>query len=308
MSAEPRLIRTMLFVPGSRPNMMEKAARAAADAVCFDLEDSVVPEEKGAARHHIIHALKSIDFGHRVKMVRVNALDTEFTYRDVVEVMEAVGDRIDVVMLPKADTASDVQFLDTLLTQIETHKRFSSRVGIEVQIESAKGFLNVREIAASTPRLEAITYGPGDFAASMQIPMAAIGERDSWDDIYPGHRWHDVMHTIVAAARAHGLRCMDGPFAGIADTAGLDRAAHVARAMGFDGKQCIHPGQLPVVNAVFTPTDDEAAKAEALLAAYQVAATAGQGAAKHEGKMIDAVNLRMARRVLERRRLAQLAQ
>ena len=162
--------------------------------------------------------------------------------------------------------------MDTLVTQIETHKQFQTRIGLEVQIESAKGFLNVREIAASTPRLEAITYGPGDFAASMQIPMAAIGERDSWDDIYPGHRWHDVMHTIVAAARAHGLRCMDGPFAGLQDLEGLERAARVARAMGFDGKQCIHPMQLPVVNGVFTPSDEETAKAEALVAAYEAAA------------------------------------
>jgi citrate lyase beta subunit len=305
MAREARYVRSMLFVPGSKPAMLEKAARSAADAVCFDLEDSVVPAEKASARVNVIHALKSLDFGHRARMVRVNALDTAFTYRDVVDVVEAAGEHLDLVMLPKADSAGDVAFVDTLLTQIETHRGLSRQIGLEVQIESARGFLAAREIAASSARLEALIFGPGDYAASMQMPLAAIGERDAYDEAYPGHRWHAVMHAVVASARANGLRCMDGPYAGYTDTAGLDRASRLARSLGFDGKQCIHPAQLATVNASFTPSEEEGAKAQAVVTAYDAAVAAGQGAASHEGKMIDAVNLRMARTILERRRLAQ---
>ena len=302
---DTRYVRSMLFVPGSKPAMLEKAARSAADAVCFDLEDSVVPAEKAAARANVVQALGSLDFGHRVRMVRVNALDTPYTYRDLVDVVEVAGEHVDVVMLPKADSAGDVRFVDTLLTQIEGHRALSRRIGIEAQIETARGFLAAPEIAGSSSRLEALIFGPGDYAASMQMPLAAIGERDVYDEAYPGHRWHAVMHAVVASARANGLRCMDGPYAGYTDTAGLERAARLARSLGFDGKQCIHPAQLAIVNAIFTPSEEEAAKAEAVVQAYETAVAAGQGAASHEGKMIDAVNLRMARTILQRRRLAE---
>jgi citrate lyase subunit beta/citryl-CoA lyase len=305
MSRETRYVRSMLFVPGSKPAMLEKAARSAADAVCFDLEDSVVPAEKAAARANVVQALTSLDFAHRVRMVRVNALDTPYTYRDVVDVVEAAGEHLDLLMLPKADSAGDVGFIDTLLTQIEAHRRLSRAIGLEVQIETARGFLAAREIAAASPRLEALIFGPGDYAASMQMPLASIGERDVYDEAYPGHRWHAVMHTVVAAARANGLRCMDGPYAGYTDTVGLERASRLARSLGFDGKQCIHPAQLATVNGIFTPSEEEGAKAQAVVDAYEVAVASGQGAASHEGKMIDAVNLRMARTILERRRLAK---
>jgi citrate lyase beta subunit len=148
-----------------------------------------------------------------------------------------------------------------------------------------------------------LIFGAGDYAASMRIPSAAIGERDSYDESYPGHRWHAVMHTIVAAARANGLRCMDGPYAGYTDTAGLERACLIARALGFDGKQCIHPAQLATVNGAFTPSDAEVAKATAIVEAYDQAVSGGQGAATHDGRMIDAANVRMARTTLERQRL-----
>ena len=298
-----RLTRSQLYVPASKPAMIQKAASSAADAVCIDLEDSVTLAEKASSRANVIQALKEIDFGRRVRMFRINALDTPFAYRDLVDVVEAAGDRLDVVMIPKAGSARDVQFVDTLLTQIEGNTRLTRQIGIEAQIETASGFLHAAEIASASPRLEALIFGAGDYAASMRMPSSAIGEADEHDEIYPGHRWHAVMHTIVAAARANDLRCLDGPYAGYSDQAGLARACQIALAMGFDGKQCIHPAQLAAVNATFTPSLEEVTRAAGVLKAYEAAAAAGQGAATHDGRMIDAANLRMARTILERHRI-----
>ena len=300
-----RLTRSQLFVPASKPAMIKKAAGSAADAICIDLEDSVTPAEKASSRANVVHALKEIDFGRRVRMFRINALDTPFAYRDLVEVVEAAGDRLDVVMIPKAGSARDIEFVDTLLTQIEANVRLTRPIGLEAQIETASGFLHAAEIAGASRRLEALIFGAGDYAASMHMPSAAIGEADEHDEIYPGHRWHAVMHTIVAAARAHDLRCLDGPYAGYTDEAGLARACRIALAMGFDGKQCIHPAQLAAVNATFTPSLEEVTRAAAVLKAYEAAAAAGQGAATHDGRMIDAANLRMARTILERHRIIE---
>jgi citrate lyase beta subunit len=317
--------------------MIEKAAASAADAVCLDLEDSVPPEDKGAARSNAIRAFRELDFGHRTRMFRMNALDGPFAYRDLVDIVEAAGDRIDLVMLPKAGSPEDVRFVAALLAQIEENCGFGPPVaelgragrasalpatqevapwpsrghgdfrpiGIEVQIESSAGFLYVREIAESSPRIEALIFGPGDYSASLQMPSASIGEPDEHDAMYPGHRWHAAMHSIVAAARANGLRCMDGPFAGYRDAEGFERSCRIARAMGFDGKQCIHPSQLETANRVFTPSADEVERAEEVLRAYDAAVAAGRGAAGLNGRMIDAANLRMARVVVEKSRLCR---
>ena len=300
-----RFIRSMLFVPASRPAMIAKAAASAADAVCLDLEDSVLPDEKVASRANVVRALQEIDFGRRVRLVRINSLDSEYADRDLLDVMESAGDLVDVVMVPKVASAADVAFVDTVLARVEDAKGLTRRVGIEAQIESAAGFLYVREIAGASSRLEGLIFGPGDFAASMQMPAASIGELDEHDAAYPGHRYHAVMLTIVAAARANGLRCMDGPYAGYTDTPGLVRACQIAIALGFDGKQCIHPGQLPTVNAAFSPSEAEVARASALVKAYESAIAGGRGAATHEGRMIDAASLRMAQVILRRHELAQ---
>ncbi len=290
----------MLYVPASRPPMIEKAAASAADAVCIDLEDAVAIDEKPASRANVVRALRELDFGRKMRAFRINGLDTPFAYRDLVEVVEAAGDRLDLVMLPKASGPHDVVFVDMLLTQIEAARGFTRRIGIEAQIESAKGFLWIREIAQASPRLEALVFGPGDYSASMQMPASNIGEMDENDQIYPGHRWHAVMHTVVAAARANGLRCIDGPYAGYKDTAGLERACGIARVMGFDGKQCIHPSQIPIVNGIFSPSADEVARATAVVEAYEAAVKSGRGAVGHDGKMIDMANIRMARAVLSK--------
>jgi citrate lyase beta subunit len=299
-----RFVRSMLFVPGARRDMIQKAAASAADAVCLDLEDAVAAHDKPAARTVVAQALGEIDFAGKVRVVRMNGLDTPFAYRDLIEVAEAAGDHIDLIMLPKAGAPEDVLFVHRLLAQIEMHRGFARPIGIEAQIETASGFLNIREIARSSPRLEALIFGPGDYAASMHMPSAAIGEPDAHDAAYPGHRWHAVMHAIVAAARGNGLRAMDGPYAAFRDSEGFARSCATARAMGFDGKQCIHPAQIATVNECFAPSMAEVGEAERTVRTYEEAAAAGRGAASLDGHMIDAANLRMARVVLERHRRA----
>jgi citrate lyase beta subunit len=203
-------------------------------------------------------------------------------------------------MMPKAHLPQDVRFVCMLLTQIEHAKGFERQIGLEVQIESAKGFVWLREIADASPRIQALIFGPGDYSATMQMPVANIGEFDENDRIYPGHRWHAVMHAVVATARAYGLRAIDGPYAGYKDTAGLEQASRIARVMGFDGKQCIHPSQIPVVHRIFSPSAEEVAHARAVVAAYDEAAKAGRGAIGRDGKMIDYANIRMARALLKK--------
>jgi citrate lyase subunit beta/citryl-CoA lyase len=300
ISPSDRLERSMLYVPASRPNMIEKAAASDADAVCIDLEDAVIVDEKPASRASVVRAFRELDFGRKLKAFRINGLDTPFAYRDLVEVVEEVGDRIDVVMMPKAHLPQDVRFVCMLLTQIEHARGFTRQIGLEVQIESAKGFLWVREIAEASPRLQALIFGPGDYSATMQMPVANIGELDENDHLYPGHRWHAVMHAVVAAARANGLRAIDGPYAGYRDTSGLERASRIARVMGFDGKQCIHPSQIAVVNEIFSPSAEEVARAKAVVDAYEEAAKAGRGAIGKDGKMIDYANIRMAKALLKK--------
>lgn len=301
MTTRPdRLSRSMLYVPASRPEMIAKAARSEADAVCIDLEDAVAPEHKEASRRHVIEALTTLDFGDRTKLVRINGLDTMYAYRDVIEVVEAAGQRVDCLMLPKTNGPEDVRFVGRLLTQVEARSRLPNRIGIEAQIETAAGFLWLREIAASSERLESLIFGSGDYAASMGMPLASIGEADAHDAAYPGHRWHAVMHGIVAAARANGLRVIDGPFADFKNEAAFKQACQTARALGFDGKQCIHPAQLALTNAAFSPTDQEARAAQAVVRAYDEASARGQGAVAVDGRMIDAANLRMAATTLRR--------
>ena len=290
--------RSMLFVPAARWPMIVKAAASAADVVCIDLEDSVPAGEKEASRANVVRAFSELDFGARGRMFRMNAVDTPYAYRDVIEVVEAVGDKIDLVMLPKAGSAADVQFVATLLTQIESRHKVTKPIGIEAQIETASGFVWIREIAQASPRLEALIFGAGDYAASMRMPARGIGTFDENDNLYPGHRWHAPMHAIVATARACGLRCIDGPYSDYGDLAGFERTARIARTMGFDGKQCIHPKQLDVANTVFSPTDDEITHARRVIEAYDAAAAKGLGAVSLDGKMVDEANVRMARMVL----------
>jgi citrate lyase beta subunit len=299
-----RLERSVLLVPASNPAMIAKAAASDADAVCIDLEDAVAPREKEASRAHVIDALMHLDFGHSLRMFRMNALDTPFAYRDLIEVVEAAGDRLDLVMLPKADRPEDVYVVATLLAQIEMAKGFTSRIGIEAQIETALGCVNVNAIAACSARVETLIYGPGDYAASLQMPMDVIGVLDENDARYPGHRWHAIMQSVVVAARAYGKRCVDGPYGAFRDMEGFERACEIGRVMGFDGKWAIHPSQIATLNRVFSLPASQVTWAQRVLDAYEEAMRAGRGAITVDGTMVDAASLRVARAIVAKSALA----
>jgi len=280
--------------------MAEKALASAADAVFLDLEDAVVPEEKAGARSKIVHALRELDWRGRPTLYRANALDTPYFYRDLVEIVEEAGDELDAVMIPKVQRPEDLNVAATLLSQIEMAVGLEAgKVALEAQIESAGGLADVNDIAHATERLTALHFGPGDFAASLRMPLRSIGAMDEWDEVYPGHRFHYAMQRIVVAARSTGLRAVDGPVADYRDEEGLRQSCLLARSLGFDGKWCIHPAQIGVVNEVFSPTEEEIEWAKKVVAAYEDAGAAGRGAISVEGQMIDAASIKMAHTTLE---------
>jgi citrate lyase beta subunit len=280
--------------------MAEKALVSAADAVFLDLEDAVVPDEKADARGKIVRALKELDWRNRLTLYRANALDTPYFYGDVIEIVEGAGERLDALMVPKIQRPEDLHVVATLLYQIELSVGLEpGAIKIEAQLESAEGLVNVDGIACATQRLTALHFGPGDYAASVRMPQRSIGTMDEWDEVYPGHRFHYAMHRIVVAARAAGLRAVDGPVADHRDEEGLRESCLVARSLGFDGKWCIHPAQIETVNDVFSPTEEEVEWARKVVQAYEEANAAGRGAISVDGQMIDAASVKMARNTLD---------
>jgi citrate lyase subunit beta/citryl-CoA lyase len=280
--------------------MAEKALVSAADAVFLDLEDAVVPDEKADARGKIVRALKELDWRNRLTLYRANALDTPYFYGDVIEIVEGAGERLDALMVPKIQRPEDLHVVATLLYQIELSVGLEpGGIKIEAQLESAEGLVNVDGIARATQRLTALHFGPGDYAASVRMPQRSIGTMDEWDEVYPGHRFHYAMHRLVVAARAAGLRAVDGPVADHRDEEGLRESCLVARSLGFDGKWCIHPAQIETVNDVFSPTEEEVEWARKVVQAYEEANAAGRGAISVDGQMIDAASVRMARNTLD---------
>jgi citrate lyase beta subunit len=231
---------------------------------------------------------------------RVNAVDSAYCYRDIIEVVEQAGATIGLIVVPKVGVPEDLTFVATLLTQIEIHLGITpGAIRIGAQIESARGLLHAGRIAQATARLTALHFGPADFAASIGIPQAAIGVPDAWDDAYPGHRFHYPMAQVVIAARAFGLEAIDGPFADFRDSQGFRTSCRLARALGYGGKWCIHPSQVPIANEVFSPSVEELAQARQIIEAYQAALAAGKGAVSLDGTMIDAASIRLAHAMLD---------
>ncbi len=292
---ENTALRSLLAVPATNRKMVEKGLASNADGVFLDLEDAVAPDNKADARKDVIRALENLDWRGRVTLYRANALDTPYFYRDLFEVVEKSGDALDSILIPKVQRPEDLYTVDTLLNQIELATGLEpGKIKLEAQIESAEGLTNIDAIARATGRLEALHFGPGDFAASLRMPQTSIGTMDEWDEAYPGHRFHYVMQRIVVAARAAGLRAVDGPVADYRNEAGLRASCLLARSLGFDGKWCIHPAQIDIVNEVFSPTEREVAWAEKVVAAYEAAKTAGSGAVSVDGQMVDAASIKMA--------------
>ena len=295
-----RAERSVLATPGSNPRMIAKALASDADVVMIDLEDAVAPEAKTAARAEAAATLREGDWRGRPRTFRMNALDTPWFVRDLVEVLEGAGEALDLIVVPKVGQPEDVHAVATVLTSLEVATGRRQPIGLEVQIESARGLVNCEAIAAASPRLEALVFGPGDYAATVRMPLAAIGTPDTWDDAYPGHRWDYPLHRILVAGRAAGLRVIDGPYADFRDAEGFRRSCRIARALGYDGKWCIHPAQVPIANEVFAPDEAETAWAREVLAASEEAEREGRGSFALNGQMIDAASLRMARAALAR--------
>src|SRR3712207_5895364 len=280
--------------------MAGKALASAADAVFLDLEDAVAPDEKAGARGKIVRALRELDWRDRPTLYRANALDTPYFYRDVIEIVEEAGGRLDSILIPKVQRPADLHVAATLLSQIELSVGLEAgKIKLEAQIESAAGLADIDAISRATDRLEALHFGPGDFAASLRMPYRSIGAMDEWDEAYPGHRFHYVMQRIVVAARAAGLRAVDGPLADYRDEEGLRQSCLIARSLGFDGKWCIHPAQIEAVNEIFSPTEREIEWAKKVVRAYEGASAAGTGAVSVDGQMIDAASIKLARNTLD---------
>ena len=295
--AQLRLQRCELAVPGSNPKMMEKALTCDADYVFLDLEDAVAPDDKLQARKNIIEALNDLDWKGNGKTVsvRINGLDTHYMYRDVVDVVEQAGSKLDTILIPKVGTTGDVYMVDAMVTQIEEAMGLENKIGLEALIETALGMANVEAIATSSSRIEAMHFGVADYAASNRARTVNIG---GLNPDYPGDQWHSAISRMTVACRAYGLRPIDGPFGDFNDPEGYLLAARRAAALGIEGKWAIHPKQIELANEVFTPPEAEVTKAKRILEELDKAAKEGKGAASLDGKMIDAASARMAENVV----------
>jgi len=283
-----RLRRSQLSVPGVSEKMMAKAAASDADHVFLDLEDAVAPSAKAGARKTIVEALNGLDWGKKTRCVRINDVTSSWCFEDVIEVVEGAGANIDTIMLTKAMRAADVQFVDLLLTQLEGKLKLERRIGIEVLIEEAGGLQNVDSIAASSPRLEALIFGMGDYSASQQMNLRG------WDgEGYPGDVFHYPRFRIAMAARAAGLDPVDGPYANFRNEQGYRREARMAFMLGFVGKWAIHPAQIAPALEVFSPGAEEVTRARELAAAYDKALSEGIGSVNVNGTMVDAASIRI---------------
>ena len=310
--ARARLNRSELAVPGSNAKLFEKAAASAADVVFLDLEDAVAPDEKAAARKNVIQAINEVDWGAKSLSVRINGLDTHYMYRDVVDVLEQTGERLDLIMIPKVGTASDVYALDMLVSQIETAKCRKKRIGFELIIETALGMQNVEAIAAASARLESLHFGVADYAASTRARTTNIGgpnpdyavltdkDADGRRERHWGDMWHYAIARLVVAARANGLRPLDGPFGDFSDADGFRAQARRAAALGCEGKWAIHPSQLALANEEFSPGEAEVGKARRIIAAMAEAQKAGKGAVSLDGRLIDIASIRQAQVLVEK--------
>ena len=298
--APARPNRCQLFGPGSNAKLFEKMATSAADVINIDLEDSVAPTDKDMARAQTIEAINTIDWGTKYLSVRINGLDGGWWYRDVVDLLEQAGDRLDQIMIPKVGCAADIYAVDALVTAIERAKGRTRPISFEVIIESAAGIAHVEEIAAASPRLQAMSLGAADFAASMGMATTGIGgTQENYYMIHEGQKhwsdpWHWAQAAIVAACRTHGLLPVDGPFGDFSDDDGFRAQARRSATLGMVGKWAIHPRQIALANEVFTPSEEAVTEAREILAAMEVAKANGEGATVYKGRLVDIASIKQA--------------
>ena len=309
--------RCQLFGPGSRPELFEKMAASAADVVNLDLEDSVAPADKEEALRSVIKAVNEIDWGKKTLSVRINGLDTEFWHHDVTDLIELTGDRLDMIMIPKVGNAKDIYAVDAVVSAAEMVAKKSKKIGFEVIIETAAGAQNVDEIAAASPRMQSMSFGVADYAASMGMAVTGIG--GTQDDYYMlsngdertvsmADPWHYPITRMVAACRQHGLLPVDGPFGDFSDPDGYLAQAKRSATLGCVGKWAIHPKQVALANEVFPPPEAKVPQARRILAAMKEAEESGQGAAVLDGKLIDLASSRQAQVIVKMAELIEAAE
>jgi citrate lyase beta subunit len=292
--------RSTLSVPGHIEKMHVKASQRNVDVIMLDLEDSVPVDAKESARTRVIQSIHTLNWQDTILTVRINGLDTPFGYRDLLEVAEAAGPRIEAVVVPKVNHPGDIHFISRMLDGIEAAKGFSKRIHIEAIIESAEGLEQVSQIAKASDRLITLVFGIVDYSASIGARLVSIsGHGEKEEEIYPGHRWNFEMSRIVMAAKAHGLLAIDAPYGNFKDPKGLQRSAALACALGYDGKWAIHPDQIDIVNQVFSPSKEDVDRAVKVLAAHKEAQEKGLGAVAVEGRMVDQATVRLAKQLYE---------
>jgi malyl-CoA/(S)-citramalyl-CoA lyase len=310
--ATPRLNRSELAVPGSRPELFEKAAASATDVLFLDCEDAVAPDEKEKARENIIQGLNEVDFGAKAVSVRINGLDTHWMYRDVIDIIERGGERLDMIMIPKVGTPADVYAVDMLVTQVEAAVGRKRRIGFELIIETALGMANVEAIAGASPRIECLHFGVADYAASTKARTTVIGGPNAdygvlTDKLESGEReyhwgdmWHYALARMVVAARAHGLRPVDGPFGDFSDPDGFRAQGNRAAVLGCEGKWAIHPSQIALANEIFSPSAEELDRATRIIEAMAQAQKDGKGAVSLDGRLIDIASIKQAENLVKK--------
>ena len=309
-SKPTRVNRSQLFVPGSKPDLFKKASESNADIICLDLEDAVAPQDKDAAKQNVIKALNDHDFGTKTISVRINGLDTHYCYRDVVDLMENTGERLDLIMIPKVGVPEDVYAIDMLVTQIEDKTNREKKIGFELIVETSMGITNLDKIITGSKRIESLHFGYADYAASVRMRTTNIGGSNQdysiLTDEINGNRkvhWNDMWHypisKMTTIGRAHGLRIIDGPYGDFSDPEGFKSHAKRTAILGCEGKWAIHPSQVDLANEVFTLPEKEVQKARDIINAMKKAQESGAGAATLNGKLIDAASIRQAEQIIE---------
>jgi citrate lyase subunit beta / citryl-CoA lyase len=291
-----RLRRCQLAVPGSSTKMISKSVGLGVDHIFFDLEDAVAPDQKKKARGNIVEALNTLNFGRTVRCVRINDTGTRYCYGDIIEIVQGAGENLDVIMIPKVLDAADVLFVDKLLSQLEKDLGLRKRIGLECLIEEVEGMMNIERIAGSTPRLEALIFGMGDYSASQGVPMTAFGGNGG----YPGDIWHYQRHRLAIACRSFGLDPVDGPFPDIQAPEIYREECRRAMTLGLVGKWAIHPSQVPIAQDIFSPPKADVDRARAMKTAFDEALANGLGSVMYEGKMIDIASIRIVNNVVAR--------
>ncbi len=293
------LQRSTISVPANREKMLAKAKTLNADFIMFDLEDSVPPNEKDKARNMLIEFLLSEDLSEKNISYRINSLEYPYVYKDVIDVVEKVGDKIKSIVIPKVETPDNVIWVHTLLTQIERAFGIKEKIEIEASIETAKGLLNIEKIISSCSRIRSLVFGVADYTVSLGMFFKGISGHGEGEEFYPGHRFHYPLSRIAVAAKANGLLAIDAPYGNFKDLEGLKKSCLLSKYLGFDGKWAIHPAQIDVINELYSPSEDDLNRCKKIVEIYEKAKEQGMGSGSLEGSMIDGATYRLAKQILD---------